>query len=121
MLSHLALWTPARLQILTEFQLDGLHLRGDGLQGVLVPLLAFQSLIERALLFTDLKQKRDITKRFLALYLLGYDTAFLTAFPLWPNRGWSAVQGMCKLSVWIAKGNHEGHRCLMGSNRSTFQ
>lgn len=69
MLSHLALWTPARLQILTEFQLDGLHLRGDGLEGILVPLLALQSFVECALLLADLEQKRDITKRSLAPYL----------------------------------------------------
>lgn len=58
MLRHLALWTPAVLQTLTEFHLDGLHFCGDGLEGVLVLLLPFQSFIESALLFTDLKKKR---------------------------------------------------------------
>ena len=64
MFGHLALGTPALLQTLTEFHLDGLHFRGDGLEGVLVFLLAFQGFIECALLLADLKKKRDITKRF---------------------------------------------------------
>lgn len=69
------------LETLAEFHLDGFHFRGDGLQGVLVLLLALQRFIERALLFADLKQKRDITKCSPAPYLLDYDTSFLTAFP----------------------------------------
>lgn len=58
MFSHLAFWTPAVLQALTEFHLDGLHLRGDGLEGVLVLLLTLQSFIESTLLFTDLEKNR---------------------------------------------------------------
>lgn len=67
MLSHLALWTPARLQVLAELQLNGLHFCGVGLQGVLVLLLSLQSFIQGALLFTDLKKKRGLTERFLTL------------------------------------------------------
>lgn len=73
--------------MLTEFHLDSLHFCGDGLEGVLVLLLAFQSFVECALLFTDLKKKGDITKCSLAPYLPDYDISFLTALPLWPN-GW---------------------------------
>lgn len=58
MFSHLAFWTPAVLQALAEFHLDGLHLRGDGLEGVLVLLLTLQSFIESTLLFTDLEKNR---------------------------------------------------------------
>lgn len=57
MFSHLAFWTPARLQVLTELHLDGLHFCGAGLEGVLVPLLTLQSFVECALLFTDLEKE----------------------------------------------------------------
>lgn len=60
MFSHLALRAPAGLQTLTEFHLDGLHLCGDGLEGVLVLLLTFQGLVETALLFTDLEKNRTL-------------------------------------------------------------
>ena len=82
MFGHLALGTPAVLRTFTEFHLDSLHFRGDGLEAVLVLLLAFQRFVECALLFADLKKKRDITKYSPAPYLLDYDISFLTALPL---------------------------------------
>lgn len=102
MFSHLAFWTPAGLWALTEFQLNGLHLRRDGLEGVLVLLLAFQSFIECALLLTDLHQKRDVTKYFPGPYLSDYNISFFSALPLWPSIGYSAVDWMCKLSACVS-------------------
>lgn len=67
MFGHLAFRTPAGLEALTKLHLNGLHFCRDGLERVLVPLLAFQSLIQRALLFTDLNKKRDLTNSFLHL------------------------------------------------------
>lgn len=52
--SHLALWALARLQALVERPLDGLHLSGDGLEGLLIMLLPLQSLIQTFLFLTDL-------------------------------------------------------------------
>lgn len=69
MLSHLAFWTPARLEALAQLHLHGLHLGRDGLEGVLVLLLAFQSFVESPLFFTDLKEKGDLTNGFLLLIL----------------------------------------------------
>lgn len=69
MLSHLAFWTPARLEALAQLHLHGLHFGGDGLESVLIPLLAFQSFVERPLLFTDLNKKEDLTNGFLLLIL----------------------------------------------------
>lgn len=69
MLSHLAFWTPAGLEALTQLHLHGLHFGRDGLERVLVLLLAFQSFIESPLFLTDLNKKRDLTNGFLLLIL----------------------------------------------------
>lgn len=54
MCSHLALGGLAGLQALVERRFDGLHLGGDGLEGLLVVLLSLQSFVQTLLLFTDL-------------------------------------------------------------------
>lgn len=51
---HLALGALVRLQTLIERSLDGLHLSGNGLQGLLVVLLPLQSLIQTLLLLAYL-------------------------------------------------------------------
>lgn len=56
MCSHLTLRGLAGLQALVERRLDGLHLGGDGLKGLLVVLLSLQSFVQTLLLFTDLDE-----------------------------------------------------------------
>lgn len=69
MLCHLAFWTPAGLEALTQLDLHGLHFGRDGLERVLVLLLAFQSFVESPLFLADLNEKRDLTNGFLLLIL----------------------------------------------------
>lgn len=52
--SHLALWGFGRVQAFIERRLDGLHLSGNGLEGLLIMLLPLQSLVQTLLLLTDL-------------------------------------------------------------------
>ena len=61
--SHLALGALAGLQPLVEGPLDGLHLRGDGLEGLLIVLLPLQSLVQTLLLLADLWQEREEGQR----------------------------------------------------------
>lgn len=51
---HLALGGLVRLQALIERSLDGLHLGGNGLEGLLIMLLSLQSLVQTLLLLADL-------------------------------------------------------------------
>lgn len=81
MLSHLAFWAPAGLEALTQLCLHGLHFGGNGLEGVLVLLLAFQSFVESPLFLTDLCEKGDLTNGFLLLILQVVTFLFLTALP----------------------------------------
>lgn len=52
--SHLALWALVGLQTLIECCLDGLHLSGNGLEGLLIMLLSLQGLIQALLLLANL-------------------------------------------------------------------
>lgn len=54
MCSHLALGALVGLQALIKRPLDGLHLGGNGLEGLLIVLLPLQSLIQTLLLLADL-------------------------------------------------------------------
>ena len=49
---------PVPGQSLAQLCLQTLHLSGDGLQGALVVLLLLQSLVQRLLLLTDLREGR---------------------------------------------------------------
>ena len=69
MFGHLAFWTPAGLEAFSQLHLHGLHFGRDGLERVLVLLLALQSLVESPLFLTDLNEKRDLTNGFLLLIL----------------------------------------------------
>ena len=42
------------------------------------------------------KEEERYYQTFPTPYLLDYDISFLTALPLWLNRGYSTVHGMCK-------------------------
>lgn len=59
MCSHLALGRLAGLQALVERRLDGLHLGGDGLEGLLVMLLSLQGFVQTLLLLADLFKDRE--------------------------------------------------------------
>lgn len=63
MRSHLALGGLAGLQALVERPLDGLHLGGDGLEGLLVMLLSLQSFVQTLLLLADLHEDREGEER----------------------------------------------------------
>lgn len=82
MLSHLAFWAPAGLEALAQLCLHGLHFGRNGLERVLVLLLAFQSFIESPLFLTDLYEKGDLTNGFLLLIL--QVVTFLSS-PLYPR------------------------------------
>jgi len=52
--SHLALGALVRLRALTERSLNGFHLCGYGLEGLLIVLLSLESLVQTLLLLTYL-------------------------------------------------------------------